>query len=142
MIAYGRRMTEIKRARQIIFILGCDLSGSLRFFAFILSSKAYFISYTFMLHETPDNIYFYCICIRHSNKSCPIFVGSIFHFLLTHDLDDCIDHLFRPYLDSGIIISPHFQRFVGLEADSAARNIRNYNLRVIICRRSIFCQTF
>ena len=138
-------MTEIKRARQIIFILGCDLSGSLRFFAFILSSKAYFISYTLILlcfTKHLINIYFYCICIRHSNKSCPIFVGSIFHFLLTHDLDDCIDHLFRPYLNSGIIISPHFQRFVGLEADSAARNIRNYNLRVIICRRSIFCQTF
>ena len=142
MIAYGRRMTDIKRARQIIFILGCDLSGSLRFLHLSCHQKhtSSLILLCFTKHLI--NIYFYCICIRHSNKSCPIFVGSIFHFLLTHDLDDCIDHLFRPYLDSGIIISPHFQRFVGLEADSAARNIRNYNLRVIICRRSIFCQTF
>ena len=32
--------------------------NSNRFFAFILSSKAYFISYTFMLHETPDKYLF------------------------------------------------------------------------------------
>ena len=130
-------MTEIKRARQIIFILGCDLSGSLRFFAFILSSKAYFISYTFMLHETPDKYLFLLHLYPTFQQKLPHICRFHFHFLLTHDLDDCIDHLFRPYLDSGIIISPHFQKFVGLEADSAARNIRNYNLRVIICRRSI-----
>ena len=107
MIAYGRRMTEIKRARQIIFILGCDLSGSLRFFAFILSSKAYFISYTFMLHETPDKYLFLLhLYPTFQIKVAPYLSVPSSIFCFTHDLDDCIDHLFRPYLDSGIIISP------------------------------------